>query len=80
MAKSRLESNEAKINSTLMKDINRIQKIAETQIRMNILRKHQIKLINDFLYKLLKERRITIEELKPYMPKKKKAEKELFSE
>ena len=68
----------AKISSTLMKDIVRIRKQAEKQTRMNILRKHQIKLLNEFLSKLIKEGRISKEELKKYMPKKKEAEKELF--
>jgi len=76
MSKPKTES--AKIHSTLMKDINRIRKAAETQTRMNILRKYQIKLLNKFIEKLIKEKRITKEELKKYMPKKKWAEKELF--
>jgi len=72
------ESESAKVHSSLMKDINRIRKTAENQIRMNILRKHQIKLLNKFLDKLLEEGRITIDELRPYMLKKKHAEKKLF--
>lgn len=75
---SKLKSEASKIHSSLMKDINRIRKVAEMQTRMNILRKHQIKLLNNFIEKLIKEKRITKKELKKYMPKKKKAEKELF--
>lgn len=69
------KSEAAKIHSTLTKDIERIRKTAETQIRMNILRKHQLKLLDKFLKKLIKEGRITKQELKPYMPKKKDAAK-----
>lgn len=68
----------AKISSTLMKDIVRIRKQTEKQTRMNILRKHQINLLNEFLNKLIKEGRITKKELSKYMPKKKEAEKKLF--
>jgi hypothetical protein len=76
LTKSKPES--AKIHSHLSKDINRIRRTAEAQTRMNILRKHQIRLLNDFLRKLLKEKKITKEELRPYMPKRKDAEKILF--
>jgi hypothetical protein len=72
------KSESAKIHSTLTKDINRIRKIAENQAKMNTLRKHQIQLLDKFLKKLIKEKRITKEELKPYMPKKKQSEKKLF--
>jgi len=75
---SKLKSESAKIHSTLMKDINRIRKVAESQTRMNMLRKHQIKLLNKFIEKLIKDGRITKEELRKYMPKKKIAEKEVF--
>ncbi len=34
----------AKLNSSLMKDINRIRKQAEAQTRINILRKYQLTL------------------------------------
>lgn len=80
MKKPNPKSPESKIHSTLTKDINRIRKICNNQTKMNTLRKHQIKLLNQFLHKLLKENRITIDELKPYMPKKKQAEKELFKD
>jgi 3-oxoacyl-[acyl-carrier-protein] synthase III len=76
MPKQKLESS--KIHSTLTRDINRIRKTTDRQTRMNILRKHQIKLLNNFIQKLIKEKRITKDELKLYMPKKKQAEKELF--
>ena len=76
--KSRVKSIEGKIHSHLMKDINRIRKTAEQQIRMNILRKHQIILLNEFLKKLLQENRITKVELKKYMPRRKDVEKKLF--
>lgn len=69
---------EAKVHSHLSKDIKRIKKAAESQMKMNILRKHQINLLNQFLKKLIKEKRITLEELKPFMPRKKSAEKKLF--
>ena len=75
---SKLKSESAKIHSSLMKDINRIRRIAEQQTKINILRKHQIKLLNKFIEKLIKEGRISKKELKEYMPKKKQAEKELF--
>ncbi len=78
MTKSKLKTSEAKISSSLMKDINRIRKTADSQIKMNILRKHQIKLLNKFLKKLLNEGRITKEELKDYMPRKKDVKKKLF--
>lgn len=74
----KLKTESAKIHSNLIKDIKRIRKVAEMQIRMNILRKHQIKLLNNFIEKLIKEKRISKEELKGYMPKKKQAEEELF--
>lgn len=72
------KSESAKIHSSLIRDINRIRKTAERQIRMNILRKHQIQLLDEFLKKLIIEGRVNKEELKPYMPKKKEAEKKLF--
>ena len=76
MPKSKSEASKA--HSSLTKDINRIRKITDTQIKMNILRKHQINLLNKFLKKLIKEKRINKDELKPYMPRKKQAEKKLF--
>lgn len=72
------KSESAKIHSHLSKDINRISKITEAQIKINILRKHQIKLLTEFLDKLLNEKRITKKEIKLYMPRKKEAEKILF--
>ena len=72
------KSESAKIHSHLSKDINRIRKIADSQMKMNLLRKHQIKLLTEFLEKLLDEKRITKKELKLYMPKKKEAKKILF--
>jgi len=80
MTHSKLRTSEAKTVSTLMKDINRIKKTAKNQTNMNILRKHQIKLLNDFLKKLLNEKRITKEELSIYMPKKKDAIKEMIKQ
>lgn len=76
MPKQKPESS--KIHSTLTKDINRIRETADIQTRMNILRKHQINLFNKFIQKLIKEKRITKEELKEYMPKKKETERKLF--
>ncbi len=66
------------MHSSLTKDINRIRKTAEAQSRINTLRKHQIKLFNKLIEKLVREGKLKREELKPYMPKKKQAEKELF--
>ena len=51
------KSIESKIHSHLTKDINRIRKTAEAQMKMNNLRKHQIKLLNEFMAKLLEEKR-----------------------
>ena len=73
-----MKSESAKIHSSLMKDINRIKKTAGKQIKMNILRKHQIKLLDKFLKNLIQQGRISKDELIPYMPKKKKSEKKLF--
>lgn len=61
-----------------MKDIKRIRKTSEMLARMNMLRKYQIQLLDKFMQKLLKEGRITKEELKKYMPKKEEAERVLF--
>ncbi|MBM3234514.1 hypothetical protein FJZ19_05485 [Candidatus Pacearchaeota archaeon] len=77
--KEKLKTEAAKISSSLMKDIARIRKQAYEQAKMNTLRKYQIKLMSDFLNKLIEEGRISKEELKNYMPKKKQAEKKLFS-
>jgi len=74
----KIKSESSKIHSSLMKDINRIKKTVEKQIRMNMLRKHQIKLLDKFLKKLIKEGRINKKELMPYMPKRKQSEKGLF--
>ena len=68
-----------KVKSALMKDINRIRKQAEAQTRMNILRKHQLTLLNKFIKKLLKQGKISKKELKPYNPRKKDALRELFN-
>jgi len=83
MAKPNLKtekSEAAKIASTLMRDINRIRKTDEMQTRMNTLRKYQIKLLNDFINKLLSEGRITKEELKEYNIKKEEAKQRVFGE
>lgn len=76
--KENTKAIESKVHSHLSKDINRIRKKCEQLMKMNILRKHQIKLMNEFIEKLLKEGRITKDELKKYMPKKRDVEKELF--
>ncbi len=78
MFKMKTKTESSKIHSSLMKDINRIKKTAGKQIKMNILRKYQIKLLDKFLKKLLKQGRISKEELMLYMPKKKQSEKKLF--
>lgn len=72
------KTESAKTHSSLIRDINRIRKTAERQIRMNILRKYQIQLLDKFLKKLIMEGRIDKGELKPYMPKKKEAENKIF--
>jgi len=69
------KSIESKVHSHLAKDINRIRKTAEAQMKMNLLRKHQIKLLNEFIEKLIKEKRISKEELIPYTPKRKMQKK-----
>jgi len=74
---NKIKSIESKIHSNLTKDINRIRKTSERLMRMNILRKHQIKLMNKFLENLLRDGRITKDELRTYLPKKKDVEKEL---
>jgi hypothetical protein len=76
--KSKLKDEKAKLNSSLMKDITRIRKQAEMQTRINILRKHQIKLLNKLIEKLLREERISKEELREYMPRKKEVARRLF--
>jgi 3-oxoacyl-[acyl-carrier-protein] synthase III len=73
----KLKTESAKISSTLMKDIRRIRKTAEAQTKMNTLRKYQIKMLNKFIEKLLKEGRITKQELKKYSIRKKEAEKRM---
>lgn len=80
MAKERKKQKDeaAKTHSHLMKDINRIRKQAEAQTKMNILRKYQLTLLNDFIKKLLKEGRISKEELEEYNIKKKEAVRKLF--
>jgi tRNA splicing ligase len=73
------EKNEAdKIRSSLMKDVNRIRKQAEVQAKMNLLRKYQLTQLNKFIKKLLKEGRISKEEIKEYNVKKGEAEKKVF--
>jgi len=78
MTKHKLKTELSKTVSSLMKDIKRIRKTAEQQTRMNILRKYQIKMLNEFIKKLLQEKRITKEELNQYNIKKEEAEKILF--
>jgi len=72
------KSSESKVHSSLSKDINRIKSKLDSERKMNMLRKHQIKLYDKFLKKLINEGRISKDELKPYMPKKRKAEKQAF--
>jgi len=78
MTKHKLKTELSKTVSSLMKDIKRIRKTAEQQTRMNILRKYQIKMLNEFIKKLLQEKRITKEELNQYNIKKEEAKKILF--
>jgi len=68
----------SKIHSHLIKDINRIRKYAESQTRMNILRKYQLSQLDKFIKKLLKEKKISKEEISEYNIKKKDALKRLF--
>ena len=68
---NKLKESLAKTNSTFQKDITRLRK---TCIKLNIsntLRKHQITQFNLFIKKLLKENRITKEEVSQYMEKRK---------
>lgn len=72
------KTSEGKVHSHLTKDIKRIRKHADYLSRINQLRKYQVKLIDEFLDELLREKRITKEELKKYMPRKKDSERKLF--
>lgn len=76
--KKPLNLETSKSVSSLTKDINRIRKCSKKQMKMNTLRKYQIRLYQKFLEKLLEEKRITKEEWKEYTPKKKDIEKKLF--
>ena len=78
MTKHKLETELSKTTSALMKDITRIRRTAEQQARMNTLRKYQTKMLNDFIKKLLAEKRITKEELEQYNIKKEEAKKLIF--
>ena len=69
---------ESKVHSSLSKDINRIKDKLDKERKMNMLRKHQIKLYDKFLKKLINEGRISKNELEDYMPKKKEAKNKLF--
>jgi len=44
-------SPESKVHSSLTKDINRIKDKLDREIKMNMLRRHQIKLYDEFLKK-----------------------------
>jgi len=63
--------NEAKISSSLQKDINRLRKTCTELSESNRLRKLQIKQFDLFIKKLLSEDRITTEEISMFMDKKK---------
>lgn len=76
MKKERSEAS--KVHSKLTKDLNRMKKVINSQTRMNILRKYQLNLLDKFMKKLLKEGRITKEEIGEYMPKKEDSAKRLF--
>lgn len=79
MTKHKLRTELSKTSSSLMKDIRRIRKAADYQAKMNTLRKYQIKMLDSFISKLLKEGRITKAELAKYNIKKEEAERILFS-
>ncbi len=76
--KKQIRSEASKTHSHLIKDTNRIRKYAESQTRMNILRKYQLSQLDKFIKKLLKEGRITKNEIKEYNIKKRDAVKRLF--
>jgi hypothetical protein len=76
MVKRKTEAS--KTHSHLIKDINRIRKYAESQTKMNILRKYQLKQLDKFIKKLLREGRISKEEIRKYNIKKRDAAKKLF--
>jgi 3-oxoacyl-[acyl-carrier-protein] synthase III len=62
--------NSDKIRQSLQKDINRIRKTCTQLGESNKLRKHEIKQFNMFIKKLLKENRITKDEISQFMDKK----------
>ena len=63
--------NVPKTQSSYQKEINRLNKFSTDYMQSNNIRKHQLTQLNLFIKKLLEEKRITVDELKPYCPKKK---------
>lgn len=62
--------NSDKIKQSLQRDINRLRKTCTELSESNRLRKHQITQFNTFIKKLLKEGRISIDEISQFMNKK----------
>lgn len=80
MTKTKKLTTEAKVHSTLTKDINRLRRHGNIQRKMNLLRKIQQRDMSKMIDWLLKEKRITKEELKRFLRRKKDVEKELKKE
>ena len=60
----------SKIRSSYQKDINRIRKKCNKLYISNALRKYQISQFDIFIKKLIKENRITKEEISQFMEKR----------
>jgi hypothetical protein len=69
----------AKTHRTLQMDINRMRKLCTDVSNAILFKKYQLKQMNELITKLLKEERITREELQEYVFSTKKA-KEKFKE
>ena len=69
MTRTKLKTEVDKLQSSLMKDINRLTKLCNKYNRNTIKRKTQIRMYNKLIDKLLDEKRITKEELKEFIKK-----------
>jgi hypothetical protein len=67
--------NLGKVMSSYQKDINRLKKMCNDYRIINNLRKKQITQFNNFIGKLLKEKRITKDEIKQFMERKQDVKK-----
>lgn len=72
------EKNFDRANSTHDKERNRLEKLLAKYVQNTIIRKHQYRLINEFIKLLLAEGRTTKEELRKYFPRKKETHEQLF--